>query len=431
MPAHKKKKDIAAEFGIPCSTLSTILQEQGNSEETTCSWQLKKFRLKESTKPDVDAALFQWFTAARAQSVPLSGEILKAKAEELNSGMGHDQWSCSSGWLSRWKVRHNIRYRRVCGENAAVDKDVCEEWTETVLLPVLRRYDPCDVFNADETGLYWRLLPDKTHAVSGETCTGGKMSKERVTILVCANMSGSEKLPLLAIGKFKKPRCFRGVTCLPVEYEANRNAWMTAAIFEEWLRKWDEKLGRRGRKIALFVDYCSAHPHISSLNFIELIFLPPNTTSEIQPCDQGIIKTFKTYYRKSMVTALLHAIGNGSTILNFKISLLDGLQMAKKSWDSVTTAAISNCFRKAGFVLPAEQEVDEIEQEVDEMAPEEETEDTILEPLEINCTFEEYVCSDNNLQCTPMLSSADIVATLGSVEDNDSDDAGDELPVIT
>ena len=95
--------------------------------------------------------------------------------------------------------------------------------------------------------------------------------QERVTILVCANMSGSEKLPLLAIGKFKKPRCFRGVTCLPVEYEANRNAWMTAAIFEEWLRKWDEKLGRRGRKIALFVDNCSVHPHISSLNFIELI----------------------------------------------------------------------------------------------------------------------------------------------------------------
>ena len=136
------------------------------------------------------------------------------------------------------------------------------------------------------------------------------------------------------------------------------------------------------------------------------------------------IKTFKTYHRKSMVKALLHAIGTGSTHLNFKISLLDGLQMAKKSWDSVTTTAIRNCFRKAGFVLPAEQEVDE-------MAPEDETEDTILEPSEINCTFEEYVCSDNNLQCTPMLSSADIVATLGSVKDNDSDDAGEELPVVT
>ena len=41
LPAHKKK-DIAAEFGIPCSTLSTGTEEQGNFEETTCSWQLKK-----------------------------------------------------------------------------------------------------------------------------------------------------------------------------------------------------------------------------------------------------------------------------------------------------------------------------------------------------------------------------------------------------
>jgi len=30
-----------------------------------------------------------------------------------------------------------------------------------------------------------------------------------------------------------------------------------------------------------------------------------------------------------------------------------------------------------------------------------------------------------------MLSSADIVATLSTVEDNDSDDAGDELPAVT
>jgi len=35
-----------------------------------------------------------------------------------------------------------------------------------------------------------------------------KMSKERVMILVYANMTGSEKLPLIAIGKFKNPRCF-------------------------------------------------------------------------------------------------------------------------------------------------------------------------------------------------------------------------------
>ena len=75
-------------------------------------------------------------------------------------------------------------------------------------------------------------------------------------MLVCANMSGSEKLSLLTIGKFKKPMCFRGVMCLPTVYEANTSAWMTSAILEEWLRKWDAKLTCHNQKIALFIDNC-------------------------------------------------------------------------------------------------------------------------------------------------------------------------------
>ena len=59
---------------------------------------------------------------------------------------------------------------------------------QNILLPVLQCYQPADVFNADETGLFWHPLPDKTHSVSGEVCGGGK----RVTVLVCANMDGTE-----------------------------------------------------------------------------------------------------------------------------------------------------------------------------------------------------------------------------------------------
>ena len=107
------------------------------------------------------------------------------------------------------------------------------------------------------------------------------------------------------------------MSLIPTEYEANPSAWMTSQVFEAWLQKWNNKLARSGRKIALFIDNCTAHPHIQNLEFIELIFLPPNTTSEIQPCDQGILKF---YYRKSMVHSLLRAISSGSTIAEFKIS---------------------------------------------------------------------------------------------------------------
>ena len=59
-------------------------------------------------------------------------------------------------------------------------------------------------------GFFYKCLPDRTHVFKNETCAGGKMSKERLSVLVAASMAG-EKLPLLVIGKAAKPRCFKNV----------------------------------------------------------------------------------------------------------------------------------------------------------------------------------------------------------------------------
>jgi len=84
------------------------------------------------------------------------------------------------------------------------------------------------------------MSSDKTLAFKGERCSGGKQSKERVTLLVGANMDGSEKLPLLMIGKSSNPRCFKNVKSKPVEYQANKKAWMTGEVFKNWLLKIDK-----------------------------------------------------------------------------------------------------------------------------------------------------------------------------------------------
>ena len=60
----------------------------------------KRKRCREPTRPAVDAALSQWFTAIREQSVPISGEILKVKAEEFSKEFDQPDWACSSWWLS-------------------------------------------------------------------------------------------------------------------------------------------------------------------------------------------------------------------------------------------------------------------------------------------------------------------------------------------
>ena len=48
----------------------------------------KRMKCKDPTRTDVDAALYQWFTAAQAQSIPISTVTLKDKAEELSKEMG-------------------------------------------------------------------------------------------------------------------------------------------------------------------------------------------------------------------------------------------------------------------------------------------------------------------------------------------------------
>jgi hypothetical protein len=64
-------------------------------------------------------------------------------------------------------------------------------------------YPDSNIFNADETRLFFRLTPERTQKFKGEKCVGGKLSKDRDTVLVCANVDGTKKRKLFVIGKPK------------------------------------------------------------------------------------------------------------------------------------------------------------------------------------------------------------------------------------
>ena len=58
-------------------------------------------------------------------------------------------------------------------------------------------YTAKDIFNCDESGLFYRT---RSLVVKGDSCKGGKHAKDRLTILLRASVSG-EKLQPLVIGK--------------------------------------------------------------------------------------------------------------------------------------------------------------------------------------------------------------------------------------
>ena len=161
-----------------------------------------------------------------------------------------------------------------------------------------------DVYNADETGLFYQLLPERSLTVRGDACEGGKKSKQRLTALLCCNASGSDKRKLLMIGKSVRPRCLKNVKSSPYQYRGNRKAWMTSKLFSEWLIGFDRETKREGRRV-LLVDNCSAHNVIPRLANVRVEYLPPNCTSILQPLDLGIIRAVKARYRKSLIRLIL------------------------------------------------------------------------------------------------------------------------------
>jgi hypothetical protein len=100
-------------------------------------------------------------------------------------------------------------------------------WKDTILLHLVAKYSPKDIFSSDECGLFYNMLPDKTCTFKGASCKGIKVNKGRITVLVCVNLDGREKLPPLVIGKSTQSQCFRSTKLLPCIYHHGKIAWMT------------------------------------------------------------------------------------------------------------------------------------------------------------------------------------------------------------
>lgn len=95
------------------------------------------------------------------------------------------------------------------------------------------------------------------------------------------------------------------------------------------------------QKVLLFID--TAHNHDIEFSSIKVYFLPPNTTSILQPMDQGVIQNFKMFYRKKIIRRL---VDNNES---FSINILEAIRMYVKAWRSVTPQTILNYFIKVGF----------------------------------------------------------------------------------
>lgn len=343
---------------ISKSTIARWLKSEDSLREQHSENKMSgRKRHRDAQHPELEDALVDWFRIMRTKGVQLSGPLLLEKASKIATSIGLLDFKASIGWLDGWKKRHCIQFRKEHGEKRSADVVSAEKWVETSLPSLSEKYAPEDIYNGDECALFYRATPNGSLCFSKDRLTGSKKAMDRVSLFVCANMTGTNKEKLLVIGRSANPRCFKGIHLdnLGVIYRSNRKGWMTKDIFIDHLKAWDRRLLRENRKILLIVDNCSSHVEYPLKN-ITLHFLPPNTTSLVQPMDMGVIKNLKDIYRKLLVEKVItdledQSLSSDSTALEVssKISLLTATTLIKKAWLQVKPETVRNCFQKVGF----------------------------------------------------------------------------------
>ncbi|KAI8598473.1 hypothetical protein EDD21DRAFT_382367 [Dissophora ornata] len=267
---HLTQEDIATRFSCARSTIATILKNKEKwLKEFSDGNDPNLFKRRKPQWPLLEKALVAWMEDANIHNIIVSDAILREKAKRLHAKLypkdvksnmpgpsnedsirpsdnpsnnaeadviasfanmdsdtllndeqqspfpedkemdddnnDYGRFSATEGWLSRFKSRHGLKSYRLHEEAASVDVESLPAAIQDIRTKIAG-YQLEDIFNAAEKGLFFRMLPNQTLATGVHE--DPKTDETRVTVLLAANATGTQKLKPLIIGTAAKPLGF-------------------------------------------------------------------------------------------------------------------------------------------------------------------------------------------------------------------------------
>ena len=185
------------------------------------------------------------------------------------------------------------------------------------------------------------------------------------------------------------------MSTLPVHYYSQSKAWMNGEILDKVLTKLNRKFSSQHQNVALLLDNAGCHPEELKGKYsnIKLTFLPPNTTSKLQPLDVGIIQNFKVHYRTLLLRYVLSKIDQTTDTaadISKSVNVLKAIR-----W-------VAKCFKKCGIISGESAVVARIGANEDPFDDVDEARKltALVDELGLHdstCSPQEYVTGDDNL----------------------------------
>ncbi|XP_069176342.1 tigger transposable element-derived protein 7-like [Procambarus clarkii] len=484
--SHRPKRQhgggkTAAKFNIGKSTVSDIKKQKdtlfkyvSTTECATSGAACSRKTVKSGQYPQLDAAVYKWFIQHRTIGMAIRFEELKVAASKLAIQLGIKDFSASDGWVGRFKARHNIsNTKNISGEASSADPTNVDSFkaklNEYIVSNNLSKYQ---VYNADETGFMWRAVPSTSlTSRMQENIPGRKISKERLSVLLCANADASHRTKCAVVGKSNNPRALKIIMqALPVIYYNSKKSWFNQIIFTDWfenhfckeVREFQiNKCGIKASEVKalLLLDNAPAHPIsklISRDGRIKCMALPPNTTSLIQPLDQGVILAAKRMYQTAMLEDVLVVLPSEEdeltgkdtraqrTLENLKkYTIREAIFHWARLWNKVKETTLTNSWKKLLTERPrceaavSDSEFEGFENEANDFEGFEETIRTMLlqagQGVQVN-DINEWLENDYD-PGYELLTEEQIAQSVlendsddSDDSDDDSDDVGEALP---
>ena len=170
---------------------------------------------------NTEGTLLLWLKQVRSQNFLVSGTISLEKACHLATQHGGTA-TLNAPWIDRFKIRNNIHFERIHEENNSADHKSAEDWTRSILPAIASKTNTDCIYNADGTGLFYKVLPSSRLTQKRRENFGSKMAREILTIVLIVNRTGTDTQKFGTM-KNGNPRCCKYKN-VPVPYFYNKKA---------------------------------------------------------------------------------------------------------------------------------------------------------------------------------------------------------------
>ena len=318
----------------------------------------------------------------RADGIPVSQQVIQMKARAAAEEDGLHNFTASYCWLKGFKQRQrlSLRTRGAQGQQPPEDAQVIVEAFGKTVAEEAARLGVTEVWNADETAVFFELIPRRTIDTVGTKtvwvrCAGAE--RRRVSVLLLGSSLGRKKPPFLVFKETpsKVPtrrqeneatrngfgaRVWHALkdTCPMERIFANKAGWLTGPLIVRWLDLMFH--GEPGSKL-LLLDEFSGHwtgevlEKCRELN-ITLLGIPAGCTSVSQPADVAWNRPFKAQMRKLWVERLMDTVKNNRTVEPPSRETV--CSWVSTAWEALVT--IENGFRASRIFVNTDSQVEEL-----------------------------------------------------------------------